>query len=139
MDKRFVMRSWLPVVAGMIGLALIMVVVGCDSDSSVRPDSTDEGKIKLLLGSVGGAAAAATEDPERFQKLFAGAAPADSEAPRYAKCSFYAKDTSFNGDTATVKVEVETMEGELDELLQWTVVREEGVWKVKDAPLPDSF
>ncbi len=141
MDKRFFVKPWLRLATCAVGLALIMVAVGCDPGGASRgPDSTEEGRIKSLLSSVGGAASAAAQNPEAFQMLFAaGAAPADSEAPRYAKCGFYSKGASISGDTATVEVEVETMEGELDELLQWTVVREGKSWKIKDAPLPDSI
>ncbi len=140
MDKRFVMKSWLPVAACTVGLALIMVVVGCNSGPSGDPTESEEGRIKFLLGSVGGAASSAARKPEDFQMLFAaGAAPEESEAPRYAKCGFYAKDIKISGETATVEVEVETVDGELDELLQWTVVREENSWKIKDAPLPDNI
>ena len=141
MDKQFVMNSWLRVAACMAGLLLItVVVVGCNEGPARGPDDSDEARIGMLLSAVGGAASSAVQNPEGFQMLFAaGAAPADSEAPRYAKAGFYSKGVSISGDTATVKVEVETMEGELDELLEWTVVREGEFWKIKDAPLPDSI
>ncbi len=140
MDKRFVMNSSLRAAACMVGLALIMVVVGCDSGPAGRPDDSDEARINFLLGALNGRARSAAQEPEDFRQLFAaGAAPAESEIPRYAKAGFYSKGVSISGDTATVKVEVETMEGELDELLQWTLVREGESWKIKDAPLPDSL
>ncbi len=140
MDKRIVMKSWLPVAACMLGLLSIMVVAGCDSGPSGGPVDSDQSRINMLLSSVGGAASSAARKPEAFEMMFvAGAAPEESEAARYAKCGFYSKGASISGDTATVKVEVETAEGELDEFLEWTLVREEGSWKIKDAPLPDSI
>ncbi len=141
MDKRFVMNSSLRAAACMVGLSLVMVVVvGCDPGTSGGPDTSDKRKIQRLFDSVSRAAQFAAHQPEDFEQLFvAGAAPAESEVPRYAKTFFYANSVSVSGDTATVEVKVVTREDDLDRLAQWTLVREEESWKIKDAPLPDSL
>ena len=77
-------------------------------------------------------------DRTAFESLFAaGAAPADSERPRYGKYIYWMQSADLSDGTVTAVVEV--VDAETDEILKvvnWTAVEEADHWKLKTAPLP---
>jgi hypothetical protein len=75
--------------------------------------------------------------PDRWQLQFAaGAAPNDVDRPKYGKLMLHATDAKLTGETGTVKVLVEDVNGTKLGEVEWTVVQEAGGWKIKSAPLP---
>ncbi len=80
----------------------------------------------------------AAEDPKRFKSLFAtGAAPSDKERRRYVEGMYIVLGIQPRSD-AEAEVRVKVIDGkEVDRgEATWTVVKEEGRWKLKSAPLP---
>ena len=76
--------------------------------------------------------------PESFSAMVTASFPADDEQrKRYARFMCVAKrdDVSVDGESATANVRLEDIDGN-NTTAQWTFVKENGVWKIQDAPLP---
>jgi hypothetical protein len=113
---------------------LAAVLAGCGGGGQTEYVETDEGDVRLALSDVSGAAS----DPDEFRALFVeGAAPADSERPKYAPFMYRANSLEIEGNTATAMVEIEDGNtGQIVGELEWTLVRQGDEWKIQSAPLP---
>lgn len=113
------------------GLGLLLLA-GCKEKP---PVASDEERIRGFVTQ-----ARRSGDPERFRSLFVeGSAPDDSRRPEYKKYRYQAGhiEMSPEGDTATATVEIHKPGS--DELVaekQWALVKVNGAWRLKDAPLP---
>jgi hypothetical protein len=104
---------------------------GCGGEKQeVAPEDTRIGGLVTSLEDVAG-------DPKSFESLFApGAAPKDSERPKYKQYTYQLKDTPrVSGDTATFTA-VMSKDGSVVGEKEWTAVKVGDAWKLKDAPLP---
>jgi hypothetical protein len=113
-------------------LIVIALVIGCGGSQKGGPPPVDQ--VKMLVANLPDAASR----PDRWQTPFAtGMAPAESERAKYSKLGIHATDAKLDGDNGTVKVLVEdAMTGTKVGEVEWTVVKENGGWKIKAAPLP---
>lgn len=113
-------------------LPLAAICSGCGGEKQeVAPEDTRMVGLVTSLEDVAG-------DPKNFQSLFAeGAAPKDSERPKYKQHKFQVKDTPrVSGDTAVFTVVVSKPDGAVVGEKEWTAVKVGDKWKLKDAPLP---
>ena len=78
------------------------------------------------------------QHPKRFPLLFAdGCAPDEKQRLRYSQLMYGVLSTTPQSETQVdVLVAVQNAGGEPLGEVQWTVVQENGTWKLKSAPLP---
>lgn len=111
-------------------VALVLLgALGCSQAG--QPSARDD--IQTLLLQL----PALAEDAAAWPNAFAnGAAPSDSERPKYALLSYHVLDAKLDRKEAIARVSIEDNErhkiGELD----WKLIKEKGAWKLKHAPLP---
>ena len=124
-------RLWKTMPRSKMAVCLALVLcVGCAGEPA-GPAPADQ--VKMMIANLPDSA----KNPERWQTFFApGAAPGDAERPKYGTLMLHANDATLTGDTGTVKVGVEDLEGRPLGDVEWTVVNEGGEWKIKTAPLP---
>ena len=75
---------------------------------------------------------------DRVRRLFApGAGPSKATLSRYAAYQYEGKQPVLSGDSATVVVIVKGAKtGNPVGEVQWSIMKVNGVWKLKEAPLP---
>ena len=132
MRQRVAIDASLAAGARSAALLLLVAVVGCGgTENEIRSPT---GKISALVSSIGDAA----HNQAAFEQLFAaGAAPAESERPRYAEYLYVMQSAHLSGDTVTATVEVVDAATDAPvDTVEWTAVEEDGHWKLKTAPLP---
>jgi hypothetical protein len=102
--------------------------VGCGGGGATSSDD------ELVMEAISNLSDAARER-ESFQELFiAGRVPNDAQRQRYSQCLVRMEPPVVLGHSATAEVQV-TIDGR-ESVQQWTFARENGVWKIQDAPLP---
>jgi hypothetical protein len=76
--------------------------------------------------------------PERFEPLFAERSVPDQAArQKFAEYSFATVDKPvIAGDTATARVEVRDLSEKSLGVQQWTAIKKDGKWLLKETPLP---
>ena len=110
-------------------LLSVALVAGCGGDDRGTPRDDLSQLVSGVADSAG--------TPQAFEKIFArGAAPAKSKRADFGRYAFWAKDVELSGDAATVTVELRDFDNQLVGEVQWAAVREDGRWKLQDAPLP---
>jgi hypothetical protein len=131
MRQRIALDVFLATVARPVALLLLVAVAGCGARDEIRAPT---GKISALVSNVADAA----HNQTAFEGLFAaGAAPAESERPRYAKYLYRMQSPDVSGDTVTTTVEIiDAATDDIISVVEWTAVEEGGQWKLKTAPLP---
>jgi hypothetical protein len=84
------------------------------------------------------ALADAARSAKQFPLLFAaGAVPSDKERRRYAEYMYIVKDVRPLSDAAgELRVVVIDSTKDEEREMAWTVINDEGRWKLKSAPLP---
>ena len=119
--------------AVLLGAALT-TLAGCASSQDAAPAS-EQTTIVQVVKSFNGAKNNAKFAADWFAQ---GAAPAAAELRSYARydCKVAEKPT-VSGDTATVPIKVLKINTE-EEVgrVEWTLVKENGQWRLKSAPLP---
>jgi hypothetical protein len=80
----------------------------------------------------------ATSRPKRFRALFVdGAAPSDAERKRFANFMFQVVQVNPISDSeAALHILVDDDAGRRIGETDWSVVKADGTWKLKTAPLP---
>jgi len=75
---------------------------------------------------------------ERMKRLFVpGSAPTSEALLRYMAYRYEGKPPVQSGDSASVMVVIkEATTGNLAGEIEWSITKVDGVWKIKDAPLP---
>lgn len=69
--------------------------------------------------------------------MFAGTVPSEKERKRYAEGMYIVKEIRQTSETeGELRVDVLDGAGNSRGEMTWTVVQEEGRWKLKAAPLP---
>lgn len=133
-------------VARSAAVAMSVLVAGCGEDPR-EAERTEVGELRIRVAGV--ASTAAQHEPDAFQEAFAeGAAPPDSDRPKYAPPMMFElsgkPEISGSGDSATLTVKVFrrsddpiSVEKELLGEVEWEAVRVHGKWKLKAAPLPE--
>ena len=120
-------------------LLLVAAVAGCHSSQPGPEDADDSGFINELIGDI--SATADGVEIERFEAAFAArSVPTAAQREEFARYDFRAAEyAEVSGDSATVLVEVSDREkgsSSVAGTVTWTAVKENGAWKIKDAPLP---
>jgi hypothetical protein len=120
----------------------IVLLAGCaiggcgGGGAATGPGSEDD--TFLVANLVSSLPDFATQDYVRFSETFAeGSAPKQSEAKKYGKYFFLGDHTSvkIEGDTATITVTIQDGGNDIG-TQEWSLVKEDSVWKIKEAPLP---
>jgi hypothetical protein len=70
------------------------------------------------------------------QVFAAGAVPQGAEGKRYARYMYNVVSSDTSGETAQLKVRLRDLNDAEVGRFDWTAIREDGKWKLKDAPLP---
>lgn len=108
-----------------------MSVVGCSRKTQQTIDSSAMARPVTQLAD-------AAEKPKQFQNLFAtGAAPDEKQRLQYVKNMYRVAEIHPNSDVEA-ELLVKVLDGGGQEIgaVTWTVVQEEGKWKLQSAPLP---
>lgn len=137
MCRRMVTNVTNPVLTAIAGCAVLLMftaVAGCGGDAGGPGEWSQEKIISVgLINSLD------PDDSEAFPNSFAeGAVPPDSERERYGRYRFEATSTKIDGESATISVRVEDLDGNFIGEEEWTAVRVNGEWKLKKALLPDA-
>ena len=121
---------------------LVVAAMGCGRGDPTGEPISEFGLLWSLVDNVG--ETCGNPSPDEFNKLFvAGSAPAGPQRAKYGRPLYFVlnRDSQVSGDTATLTVDVSrnapdggtpTPVGKV----KWAAVKEGGVWKLKDAPLP---
>lgn len=121
--------------AVLFALTVVLLLPVCSACSETGDgESTEADKVSGLVQDVADAAS----QPDRLNRLFAkGAEPAADRRLEYRKFTYRpAERPSIEGDAAAITVTVrDSMDQDVGQV-PWTAVREDGQWKLKDAPLP---
>ena len=115
-------------------VAVLTALAGCASSQDAGK-MTDTTEVTQIIKSFNGA----KNDPRNVPEWFAqGAAPPIAELRKYARydCKV-AEKPAVSSETATVQIKVLKINSE-EEVgrVEWTLVKEDGRWKLKSAPLP---
>lgn len=111
-------------------LALLVLCCGCASEP---PGPNPIEQLQMVIANLPDSAT----KPDRFKSFFvAGAAPGDADRMKYRAIMLRAKTATQSGETATVRVQVEDVQGIKLGEVDWTAVKEGPDWKLKTAPLP---
>jgi hypothetical protein len=115
----------------LAALPAAAVLGGCGGTDD--GESTEADKVSGLVSELADGARAA----ESFQELFAdGAAPPETDRPRYGKYMYRATNVDISGETAEMTVDVQDSSNNEIGQVQWTAARSGDQWKLKSAPLP---
>lgn len=118
----------------IVGTAILCLppLCGCGSSSPEFGSPPDE--VVQLVGGIRDN----TRSPQTFAALFSSATPPDEMRRRqFMQYVFVARSASVSGDDASVKVELRRpADNETVGEVEWTAVKEGGVWKLKETPLP---
>jgi len=137
--KRKMKRSEL--LASTVSVLFVIASVSGCGGGGVGPVAVtpgEEGQIEELIVSMADYA----RSPETFNPLFAeGKAPNDKQRQQYNKWAIDRVEggITIEGDSATIKVEIrdpDDFEVEIGDPYTWTAVKQDGEWKLDDAPLP---
>ncbi len=116
--------------AVLLGLSLVFTLTGCGNKVSEEP--TDTIKLNHTISE----ASQAAIEPDAFARLFAeGVEVPEADREKYTSYSFFAYEADISGDTAVATVTVFD-ENDTKTELEWTLVCQDGIWKLKTAPLP---
>lgn len=116
----------------LLTCALSLTLLGCGADPNAP--LTDEGQLTGIIYHVSDAA----RSKDAFAELFsAAAAPTDAVRKKYAALNFRpTTEVSIDGDSATLKVLIRDLNDQDLAELDWKASRENGTWKLTEAPLP---
>jgi hypothetical protein len=114
-----------------------IVTLGCDRPLPVNPEVPTAKRILMLVEDVDDFSQS-KDELERIKPLFApGSGPSKEALPRYRAYRYEGKQVVQSGDSATVSVIVkEAKTGNPAGEMQWSVIKVNDVWKLKEAPLP---
>ncbi len=114
-----------------------IVTLGCDRPPPLHPDVPVEMRILRLVADVDDFAQTPSELKIIGRLFAAGCAPSGEALLRYSAYRYEGKPPVISGDSATVTVIVKDAKtGESAGEVQWSMVKMNDVWKLKDAPLP---
>ena len=112
-------------------LLVCAIFMGCGGSPQEKIDET--GQIEMLAMDLPDM----MSRPEMLnEKFVAGGAPQAADAQKYRMLVFRPKKTTVKGEEATMQVLVEDSKGVTVGEIEWAAVKENGVWKLKAAPLP---
>ena len=114
-----------------------IVTLGCDRPLPVNPEVPIEKRILMLVDDVDDFSQSKKE-LERIKPLFApGSEPSRETLLRYMAYRYEGKRPVLSGDSATVTVVIkEAKTGNPAGEVQWSIIKVNDVWKLKEAPLP---
>ncbi len=124
--------AWVPLILAAL------VASGCNRAVPLNPDVPTDKRILMLVGDVDDFAQSKNE-LGRIKQLFApGSEPSPQALRRYMAYRYEGKPPVLSGDSATVAVMVKDAKtGSPAGEVQWSIAKVDGVWKLKDAPLPE--
>ncbi len=123
---------------GLTAILLTIAAAGCGGSGSqpIAPGKTDLGDVHGLVGEINSTAEGS--EPERFEACFAEGVEVDHK--KYAVYSFRVEvDAEIDGDSATVMVKARKRDGSSPDYtggLTWKAAKQNGEWKITEAPLP---
>ncbi len=114
-----------------------IVAPGCDRAPPANPDVPSERKILMLVEDLDDFSQSKKE-LERIKRLFVpGSQPSQEALSRYMAFRYEGQQPVQSGDSATVAVIVKDAKtGNPVGEVQWSIVKVNDVWKLKEAPLP---
>ncbi len=116
-------------------IVLLACCTACGGNAGPDPQIDDDaGQIASMITEVSDRAGVA----ESFQEMITADFQADEEQrSRYSRvmCITDRDSVSVDGDAATAEVRIEDIDGSIT-TVEWTLVKESGVWKIQSAPLP---
>lgn len=106
---------------------------GCGSGGDGKTVETEDEQVKQVIREFDDV----KNHKAGFTNTFAkGAAPAEAQRKSYFKNTFAPGKVSISGDTAKVQVKVlDEAREKVQREVEWTCVKEGGLWKLKSAPL----
>ncbi|MGA2253418.1 MAG: hypothetical protein ABSG53_02055 [Thermoguttaceae bacterium] len=116
-----------------------ILTLGCDRSPPVNPEVPTEKRILMLVEDVDDFSQSEKE-LGRIKPLFVlGSEPSKETLLRYMAYRYDGQRAVQSGDSATVAVIVKDAKtGNPVGEMQWSMVKINGVWKLKEAPLPAS-
>ena len=116
---------------GTAVIGLFVVLAGCGGPKSHEP--TVDIKVNLTITTVPDAA----RFPQEFSRLFAkGVTVPEANREKYTGYAFFSYSMDVSGNNATAQVTVRDNNANEVGKVEWTLVLEDEVWKLKTAPLP---
>ncbi len=110
------------------GLYLTALIAGC---GDAQPSDVEQ--VMAAISDLPDAA----RDAEFFDSLFvAGAAPAAGERARYSQYIFNADEPTVTAQSAKVNIRITNADGDDLGTQEWVFARDDGQWKIEQAPLP---
>ena len=109
------------------------LLAGCFDRSNSNWTSTDQGKVNVLVTSIGGFA----EDPKLLQDRLTGDVKLDDkQRDQLVKSSYRIEGPiRFEAETAIVPIYISDPEGKNPRKVEWTAVKVGEEWKFKSLPL----
>jgi len=113
---------------------VLIVAAGIGGCGEKPPHAPDDSRVSGLVMGLHEASGSATS----FQHIFAeGAAPKETERLEYTKHHYDVKSRNISGDSATLTVNIrDAATGSPEGEKEWTAVKVNDNWKLKEAPLP---
>ncbi|MBN2291381.1 MAG: hypothetical protein JXM70_03085 [Pirellulales bacterium] len=113
-------------------LLFAIVTIGCGPKTTTG--GSDVNQARQLVGAL----ADSSDNPQMIAPVFAeGCVPTMEKCRQFQRYSLWGKAAEISGDTATITVEVtDYRTGKILTEIEWTAVKENGEWKLKDTPLP---
>lgn len=110
----------------------MFALIGCGGGADAP--LTDEGQVTRMVYNFSDSARSA----DKFAAMFASSkAPPEAQRKKYASLNFRpVSEATIDGDAATFKVLVRDLNDQDLAELDWKAIRENGAWKLVDAPLP---
>jgi hypothetical protein len=105
----------------------------------MNPDVPVENRILMLVEDVDDYSQNKNE-LERIRPLFApGSGPSKEGLSRYTAYRYEGKTPVRSGDSATIAVAIKDAKtGNPAGEMQWSAIKVNNIWRLKDAPLPDA-
>jgi hypothetical protein len=118
-------------------LLLGIITLGCDRPPPLNPEVPTERRILGVVEDVDDFAQTPRE-LKRVAALFApGSEPSKESLARYANYHYEGKLPVISGDSATVTVVIKDLKsGNPVDEVQWSMVKSDKGWRLKEAPLP---
>ncbi|MGA2617496.1 MAG: hypothetical protein ABSF26_07800 [Thermoguttaceae bacterium] len=130
--------------AGRIAVWVVLILAGivtpgCDRPPPLDPDVPTDKRILMLVDDVDDFSQS-KDELGRIRQLFVPESqPSRETLLRYVPYRYEGKPPVRSGDSATVTVMVKDAKtGNPVGEVQWSITKVDGVWRIKDAPLPDA-
>ena len=119
----------------ILGLALLALSIGCGSEVDQLEAEINAGEDEIVAQLASGLSDCVGNE-DTFAAAFVNGSPVDEETrAKYQGFSFSTDLATISGDTATIPVVIENLDGQVVATVEWTAVKEGSNWKLKTAPM----